>query len=202
MSDVTRLPSAMAVLLLACAATDAGAQGLAGLPVSIEARVGVGVPLGDLAEDEPGIGAQAGPAFSVGAQFHLSSAFSAYGAYSQTRFGCPRCGEGGIDDEVVDAGGEFGVQAMLGRAGVSPWVRAGGVYRQLTFSGQGGRLSSDAAPGFEAGAGVSVRITRSLSIAPGVRFRTYEAELDLGDAPGRTVNVSQLVADVGLAFRF
>lgn len=201
---MTHLPRALALLLTACAAPHAGAQTLAGLPLSVEVRLGAGIPIGEFAEDAPGVGAQAGPAFSAGARLHLSPVLAVYGAYSGTAFSCPRCGEAGIDESVVDAGAEFGVHATLPArvAGAAPWVRAGGVYRHLTFSGQGGRLSSDAAAGFEAGAGVSVQLTPSLAIEPGVRFRTYAAELDLGDSPARTVDVSHVLADVGLVFRF
>jgi hypothetical protein len=165
--------------------------------------VGAGIPTGDFAEDEPGVGAQAGPAFSAGALFHVSAALSVYGAYSRTHFACGACDANGLDEQVVDAGAEFGVQATLpALAGVAPWLRAGGVYRQLTFSGQGGQLSSDPGFGFEGGGGLSVPLTRSLSVAPGVRFRTYTARLDLGEFPSRSVDVSQVLADVGLAYRF
>lgn len=192
------------LILLASAARTAAAQRLPSLPISVEVRGGAGIPVGEFTEDEPGVGAEAGPAFSAGARFHFSGALAVYGAYSRTHFVCGACDATGLDDQLVDAGGEFGVQAMLPvrLAAVSPWVRAGGVYRQLTFSGEGGKLSSDPGFGFEAGGGLSVAVTRSLSIAPGVRFRTYAARLDLGDLPSRTVDVSQVVADVGIAYRF
>jgi hypothetical protein len=194
----------IALVLLASAAQPAAAQLLPNLPLSVEVRVGVGVPMGEFAESEPGIGAGAGPAFSAGALFHFSDALSVYGAYSRTHFACGACDGAGLDEQVVDAGAEFGVQAMLPArlAGASPWLRAGGVYRQLTFSGQGGRLSSDPGFGFEAGAGLSVAVTPSISLAPGVRFRTYTAALDLGELPSRSVDVAQVLADVGIAYRF
>lgn len=191
------------LILLASAAQAAAAQRLPDLPISVEVRVGAGIPVGEFAEDEPGVGAEAGPAFGAGALFHLSDALSVYGAYSRTHFVCGACDATGLDEQLVDAGAEFGVHAMPVRLGsVSPWLRAGGVYRQLTFSGEGGELSSDPGLGFEAGGGLSVAVTRSISIAPGVRFRTYAARLDLGDLPSRTVDVSQVLADVGIAFRF
>ncbi|HEY0036632.1 MAG TPA: hypothetical protein VGB66_08095, partial [Longimicrobium sp.] len=191
------------LILLASAAQTAAAQGLADLPISVELRVGAGIPMGEFAEDDPGVGAEAGPAFSAGALFHVSKPLSVYGAYSRTHFVCGACDATGLDDQIVDAGAEFGVQATPVRlAGVSPWLRAGGVYRQLTFSGDGDELASDPGLGFEAGGGLSVAVTRSISIAPGVRFRTYAARLDLGELPSRTIDVSQVMADVGIAFRF
>jgi opacity protein-like surface antigen len=192
------------LILLASAAQTAGAQRLPSLPISVEVRVGAGIPVGEFTEEDPGVGAEAGPAFSAGALVHMSDALSVYGAYSRTHFVCGACDAAGLDDQLVDAGAEFGVQAMLPvrLGGVSPWLRAGGVYRQLTFSGEGGRLSSDPGFGFEAGGGLSLAVTRSISIAPGVRFRTYAAELELGELPGQTVDVSQVLADVGFAYRF
>lgn len=198
------LANALVLPLLACAAPQAGAQLLPNLPVSVELRLGAALPTGDLAEAEPGIGAETGPAFGAAALFHFSGVLSAYGGYSRTLFSCPPCGESGIDDRVVDAGAEFGVQAMLPAriAGASPWLRAGGVYGQLTFSGQGGRLSSEPTLGYEVGGGISVGVTRSLAITPGLRFRAYPAEFDLGKFPRRTVDASRILADVGLAYRF
>ncbi|MBW3654471.1 MAG: hypothetical protein KY444_00060 [Gemmatimonadetes bacterium] len=194
----------IALILLATAAQTAGAQRLPRLPVSVEVRVGAGIPVGEFTEEEPGVGAGAGPAFSAGALFHVSNALAVYGAYSRTYFACGACDATGLDEQVVDAGAEFGVQAMLPvrLAGASPWLRAGGVYRQLTFSGEGDQLSSEPGFGFEAGGGVAVPLTRSISIGPGVRFRTYAAELDLGAFPNRTVDVSQVLADVGIVYRF
>jgi opacity protein-like surface antigen len=192
------------LMLLACAAQAAVAQRLPSLPVSVEVRVGAGIPVGEFTEDEPGVGAEAGPSFSAGARFHLSDALSVYGAYSRTHFACGACDAAGLDEQLVDAGGEFGVQAVLPvrLAGASPWVRAGGVYRQLTFSGGGDELSSDPGFGFEAGGGLSIPLTPSVSLAPGVRFRTYAARLDLGEAASRSIDVSQVLADVGIAYRF
>ena len=53
----------------------------------------------------------------------------------------------------------------------------------------------------EVGGGVSVGLNSRLALAPGVRQRTFPAELDLGDGPA-AVNLSYLSFDVGLMWTF
>jgi opacity protein-like surface antigen len=199
-----RLAVTVAFLLLPCLSPAAAhAQFLPRIPLSIEARGGVAIPTGDFADETPGIEAESGSRFGVSAALRLP-ALSVFGGYSQARFGCPRCGERGLDDEVVDDGFDFGIRASVPFrvGGLAPWVQAGGVLHQLTFSGLDSSLSSDRALGFSVGGGIVLSLIRSLAVTPGVHYSAYSAELDLGGLPGRTVDVTHFTADVGLAFRF
>jgi opacity protein-like surface antigen len=195
---------ALAAVLLLCAPLTAATQRLPDLPLSLEVRVGAGIPIGDFANQEPGIEAEPGSAFGVSAAFHLNSVLAVYGGYSSTQFGCPRCESRGLDDSVVDSGFEFGAEAALPLrlAGFRPWIRAGGLYHELTFSGRGDQLSSDRSAGFEVGGGVAFAVLPVLWITPGIRYRTYSAELDLGGSFDQTVDVSSIALDVGLSLRF
>jgi hypothetical protein len=184
----------------------APAQGQLGflprLPLSLEVRAGAGIPTGDFADRRPGVEAETGLAFAAGAVLHLSSAVGIYGQYNRTAFGCDNCAGAGLDDELVDAGGGFGIHAALPLAAFRPWIRAGGVYHELRFSGSEGELFSDPALGFQVGGGVSLPLIGGLRVLPGVHFRSYSAELDLGGLPSETVDVNQVVADLGLSYRF
>jgi opacity protein-like surface antigen len=188
--------------LLYVAPESAAAQILPDLPLSVEARVGVAIPVGDFADAQPGIEAEAGPAFAVGAAYHFTPMFALFGEYEWAAFSCPRCDDAGIDDEVIDSGAGFGLEASLPLAGLGPWLRAGGVYHEIEFSGEGGQLSSEPALGFQIGAGASVMLLPALRITPGIFYRTYSAELDLGGLPSETVDVNHLTVDVGLSYRF
>jgi hypothetical protein len=85
---------------------------------------------------------------------------------------------------------------------VAPWIRVGGVLHRITFAGRGGELSSDPAPGVQLGGGVGFSLPGALWLTPGIHYRTYTAELDLGGLGGESVDVSHLLLDVGLSRRF
>lgn len=196
---------ASSALVLCAAPRAAQAQLLPDIPLSVEVRGGVGVPVGDFAGEE-GIEAGTGFGFGVGAMVGVTPMFSAYGAYQWTRFGCGECeGIENLDDEVTDSGFELGGQADLPfrPAGLAPWVRAGVLLHELEFSGDEGDVSSDRSLGFALGGGITYPLGPTLSVTPGIHYRNYSAEFDLGnlDLNGET-DVSHLTLDVGLVYRF
>lgn len=189
---------------LLCAPRNAATQRLPDLPLSLEVRLGAGIPTGDFANREPGIEAEIGPTFGVSAAFHATQVLAVYGGYSRTAFGCSRCASRGLDDSVTDSGFELGGEAAFPMrvARLRPWARVGAIYHELTFSGGGDQLSSEPSLGFEIGGGGAFAVLPALWITPGIRYRAYSAELDLGGFPGQTVDVSGIVLDVGLSLRF
>lgn len=198
-----RLFAALCVALLASVMPATGLAQIAGIPLSVEVRGGAAIPTGDFADATPGIEAETGPHFAVQGAIQVLPALSLYGGYSMSRFGCPRCGERGLDDEVVDDGWDLGVHATLplGVAGIRPWAEVGGVFHRLVFSGFESELSSDRAAGFRVGGGVALPVG-PVEITPGVHYSAYSADLDLGGLPGQTVDVTHVTADVGLRYRF
>ena len=193
------LTAALAAALLPAGAT---AQILPRLPLVVEVRAGVGVPTGALVEGERSLEAEPGPALSAGAALRLGRALSLYAEYNRTTLGCEQCGAAGLDDQLTDAGGGLGVRLDLGTLPLGPWLRAGGVYHELRFSSERGSLYSEPGFGVQAGAGASFPLVGGLRASPGVYFRAYSADLDLGGLPGRTVEVNQLILDLALAYRF
>lgn len=198
-----RVATALVLVLLACAAPTTALGQLGGLPLSVELRGGAAIPTGEITEAAPGVGAETGPYFGIQAAVHVLPALSLYGGYGMSRFGCPRCGERGLDDEVVDDGFGVGVHAALPLplGGIAPWGEAGGVFHRLVFSGPGGDLSSDRAAGFRVGGGVEIPLG-PVRLTPGVHYSAYSAELDLGGLPSETVDVTHFTAAVGLRYRF
>lgn len=189
-------------LLLSPMAAPLDAQWIPTLPVSVEVRAGAGVPVGDFSDVQSGVEAGAGPAASAGLVYHLSERFGVFAAYEWATFSCSRCAEFGLDDELVDRGAGFGLEAALDLGLLEPWLRAGGLYHTLRFSGLGGELDSESGFGFMAGAGAALGLPAVLRLTPGLFYRSYPAELDLGGLPARTLDVTHLRADVGLAYRF
>ncbi|MEW5929141.1 MAG: hypothetical protein AB1941_16920 [Gemmatimonadota bacterium] len=195
--------AALVLLLLPAAIRPLSAQSLLPVPVSVEVRAGAGIPTGELGEDDPGVGAESGPAIGAGLAVHVTSRLALVGGYSRTRFGCPRCVQQGLEGTVLDQGGDLALQlTTAGIRGVAPWIRLGGVLHRLTFAGRGGELSSDPAPGVQLGGGVGFSLPGALWLTPGIHYRTYTAELDLGGLGGESVEVSHVLLDVGLSRRF
>ena len=189
---------AASVLVAACALPAAArAQGF-----SVEARAGVAVPVGELAEESPGVGAAAGPHAGAALVWSATRAVSLFAGYSAGWLGCDRCGERGLDGQVTDAGFQAGARISLPGAGLRPWVSAGVLRHELRFSDGESTLSSDPALGFQVGAGAALPLGPSLVLSPAVRYGAYTAELELGDFPDQSVEVARVVAEIGLAYRF
>lgn len=201
--------SVLLAALLACALPGAlRAQLPSGLPLSVEVRGGGAFPIGDFGDEESGFEAMSGFSFDVGAVFHATRTLGVYGAYQRASFGCDQCELFDIEDDVVDSGFALGAQATLGGpvAGFQPWVRAGALFHELTFSGndpeQEAEFASEPAVGFQVAAGLAYPLLRSLTLTPALGFRAYSAKFDLGagfDDP--SVDVSYLTLDLGLSYR-
>lgn len=191
------------------------AQLIPGLPVAVEARPFVSVPVGEVAESGPGLGAEVGYGVLVLTRLQVTSRFAVHGGYHYGRFGCGECGAVGLEGELPEEGFEAGVAASLPLPlpRVEPWVRAGALMgRKLQVSAPEGELVSDPGLGWTAGLGASVPLGSSFRLDPGIHYRTYPAEYaieDLGFAFGdesgsflREVQVSSVSLDVGLSYAF
>lgn len=173
--------------------------------LSVEVVPSLAVPLGDFADSENGVGASAGPGISAGASLGFG-AFAVYGDYQYTRFGCDKCGGGGLDEQVNDFGWEAGAQIRLPLPllPVTPWVRGGVLGHQLQFTGNGGSVTSEQAIGFAAGLGADVRLPLpgSLLLAPSVSYRSYSADFDFERFRDQSADVASAVFGLGLVYRF
>ena len=143
-----------ALALLACAAGAARASAQGTLPLSLEARIDAGIPVGDA-----GDGFDTGVGFEGLAVLHLTPAFGLYGGYTTTSFGVSGT-EGG--DLELD-GPEVGGRITLGTGGGvwTPFAQVGAVFL-------------DDETGFEAGLGAFYPVGQSLSVTPMARFRSVD----------------------------
>ncbi len=141
------------LLAAAVAAALAGgrAEAQSALPISVEGRLDVGVPVGDSGDLlEPGVG------FGITGALQLTPLFAIYGGYSKFSFD--------IDDSDVDVetdGGELGGRVTLGTGG--------GIYNPFF---QFGALFHNEDTGLEAGLGGFYPVGQNLSLMPMVRYRT------------------------------
>lgn len=200
---IHRLAAGLLCTLISVAMPDpAAAQRVMGIPLAVEVRAGAGIPTGDFADGR--VQAESGVSFGGNVLVGVTPVLGLFAGYSQTRFGCGDCELFQLDRDVRDDGFDVGAQATLRPAlvGLEPWLRAGAVFHQLTFSGNGGDASSDRGTGFSVGGGVAYRTTVGFSLTPGVHYRSYTADFPLGDLPGRSVDVAHVIVDLGISYRF
>jgi hypothetical protein len=143
------------VMAVAALAGAGGAQAQS-LPISVEARLDAGLPVGDAADVyDQAIG------FGIHAALQATPLFALYGGFS--RFEFER--EDDFDDRKSE-GLEFGGRVTLGTGGgiANPFFQLGA-------------LVYDDDTGLEAGLGGFYPVGQNLSITPMVRYRTID-ELD------------------------
>lgn len=187
-------------LVLALLPGVAGAQ--TGVGIAAEARAGWAFPAGDFEGGASGFAAEAGPTFAIGGRINFTPTLGIYAAYQQTRFGCEQCEALELDGATVLDGLEAGLQISAPSLGFSPWLRAGILQQQLSFSGFGERLVSGSATGFSGALGLAIGLSPGFQLRPGVSFLSVPAEFQFETVPDRSVDVTAFTIDLGVAYRF
>lgn len=190
---------------LGCSPAGAAAQ-LPFLNGGLEVRGFGASASGTFSEPGDGLGAGAGLGGSVGASLGVGL-LAGYGEYQFVRFGCDACAEGGVDDEILDAGWEAGVELtipLLPFLPVRPWLRGGIVGHQAQLSGADGRMTSEPGSGYGFGAGLDLRLGSRFAVSSDLRYRSYPAtwEFDQLELPDRSTDVNYLLLGLGLVARF
>lgn len=177
---------------LAAAALTASGEAHAQRPVGpfrVEARTGLALPSDAFGDDAL---ADGGWATEVSLGFQPLPLVGVYAAYSWAEFQ----GEGDAD-RVTDRGASAGVRVDLPTPliPIDPWIRVGVVAHTLEAEAlQGDETASGT--GWQAGAGLNFRLTRRISLTPGLVWTEYTAEGVDGD-----VRVESLRASIGARLR-
>jgi hypothetical protein len=186
-------------LLAAGIATAAPAEAQHILPFSVEARAGTAAVVGSLPTggDEGISAARGGLGYGANVAYHVLPLLSVYGGWDRYQFRSLILVNGvSVKDTYVDQGFSVGGRSAVPVAallGVSPWVRAGALFRTLELSRSGTR--SPRSTGFEAGAGLDIPLGLPLgllSLTPGISYRAYPADLgaDTGKEDTKYVDFS------------
>lgn len=162
-----------AVLALMGAALGAGAtQAQTARRISLEGRLGVTFPTGDVSDAGGGSGYELGADF----MYTFSPALTGYLGISRHTFSCDE-DEGPCEDSFTSGGFQAGLKYLFSRdARALPWVRAGLLAQSLDV----GPDDSDLGFGVEAGAGVDVDVSPRFAVVPALYYRTYSADVDGG----------------------
>jgi hypothetical protein len=187
MPRIHRLVRAAALALACTAAPPLAAQLTGVIPLSVEARGGIALPVDEFRN------ADGGPAGEISATWHALPLIGVYGAYQLNRFTWASSG-----DELTDRGFALGVRVAIPTPviPIDPWIRAGIVAHQLDSE----TIDEESQRGWEAGAGLAFPVARGVSLTPGVLWTRYRH--GSGAADGELVRVRHLRADVGLRLRF
>ena len=181
------------VLLVIAAPVSAQLAGLAGTPLSVEARLFAGFPTGDFGEDDD---LETGVGFGVEAAYNFLPALAVYAGFSRVSFGF----DGVEDVNVIDSGFDLGLRYTLPAMGsLSPFLRGGLVYHELEFDADGGNFSTDRGLGFDIGGGIAIPLSPRFSLNPMINYVRYSPDIEDADDD---FDVSYLGLGVSLAFRF
>lgn len=159
-----------AVVAVALAASNAQAQD--SRRISLEGRLGVTFPSGDVSDAGGGSGYELGADF----MYTFTPALTGYIGVSRHSFSCDE-DEGPCEDSFASSGFQAGLKYLFSREGRAlPWLRAGLLGQSLDV----GPEDSDFGLGLEAGAGLDVDVSHRLALVPAFYYRTYSADVDGG----------------------
>lgn len=168
---------------------------------SLELLPGAAIPTEDLgqAEIETGFGGDG----TIG--FRVAPHLSVYGGWGWRRF-TSEASFAGANVDVEETGYLFGArfEHPMGSDNAPAIVlRLGGTYNHLEIENTDGAIVDDSGHGlgFEAGAGVAVRLGGHWRVTPGVRFRTTDREFE-NDGVVIPARLRYVTIEVGFSRRF
>lgn len=186
--------AAAALLLLVCAGS-AHAQ----IPFTLDMRGGASIP----AEDFGTIALDPGFGFGFTASARILPHASLYAGWAWTRMST-EVAPAGADSHLEDTGYAAGFvfqHPLMSR--IEGWGRVGAIYNHVEMESPSGDEVADSGHelGWEAGAGFAIPVGHSFALTPGVRYRTFPAEIDLTEG-NASADLSYVMLDVGLSYSF
>jgi opacity protein-like surface antigen len=199
MTPIGRL-LAPALVLGAVLAHTAHAQST--LPVSFELRGGAAFPT-----DEFSDGASTGWTVDGTVRYAIQP-LELYAGYEHASFGVDESQGPESVDGIADDGVRAGLRVNLlmdVMAAVRPWVEAGLIYSRTSVTGSGVGTSATFTPrwglGFEAGGGLTLDLSPTVSLTPGVRYHQHTTHVDSAGGGEGDLSASYVAVDVGISFR-
>jgi opacity protein-like surface antigen len=171
-------------------------------PMSIEVRAGAAVPTGEF-----GDGNNTGTLIGAALKYRVGNFVTAYGGYERARFDSNDPDVPNTDAGIQDSGYRFGLELAYPFASdtrLNPYVQAGATFDRTELKldqGSSGNftLTSGREIGYELGVGTGLKIGRTLSLTPEVRYRNYQPKFNADDTANQ--HLSYISASIGLDFR-
>ena len=138
-------------------------------------------------------------------QYRFMGHLSAYAGWGWSRFDAV-AGIAGPGMELEETGYVLGLRfdhPIREGSRISGWIRTGAIYDHLELENGDGDLIDDSGHGlgWEFAAGLGVPVAPSVSLTPGIRYRSLSRDLDVG---GRAtpVELQSVAFELGLVRRF
>lgn len=167
---------------------------------SLELRPGVNYATQDIADADLGLGF--GGELTIAYRFmpHLA----AYAGWSYNNFAVDQS-FAGSDASFEETGYTFGLQFIhpIGETNISYLVRAGGTYNHIEIENNAGDIIIDSGHGlgWQAEAGLVIRLSEKLSLLPSVRYRSLNRDIDINGV-NTSINLNYLSFGVGISWVF
>jgi hypothetical protein len=136
--------------------------------VSLEGRLGVALPVGELSDR----GAGSGLSLAGDLMYTFSDALTGYIGLSHDRFSCDN--DTFCRNRITSNGFQTGLKFLFRRDGSAlPWLRAGLIGQSLDTR----RADSGMELGIDGGAGIDFDVTPNFALVPALQLRAYSADL-------------------------
>lgn len=172
-------------------------------PWAVGVRGGVAVPTVDMVDD---LGTGNGLVLAGDVSYRFMPRLAAYVGWDWVRFS-PEDSFAGPDVDFEGTGYVAGLRFEHPLSDAVPfdaWARAGVRYDHLELEDDSGDIiaGTDRDVGFEAGAGVAVRVAERWSVTPGVRYRAVTHDVQTGVNTTDEVDLRHVLVELGVAYRF
>ena len=188
-----RLLIGVPLLLMLCGSTAAAQSRF-----SLDVNGGAAFPTEELGD----AALKTGAGFGLAANVRLMPHLHLYAGWEWHRFALDEAFLAS-DYDVEDTGYAFGTKFQHPLTPkLDAWLRVGALYNHVELEDDGGDVVADSGHelGWEAGAGFGYAVSDKVSIMPGVRYRTFSADLTVGQTTV-PVDLAYVAAEIMLSFR-
>lgn len=175
------------------------AQAQVALQPGLELRGGAAFPTQDLGDAE----LKTGGAVELMANLRVLPHVHVYGGWGYTAFRMDK-GLLGNKYDVEETGYNFGMQFRHPvYNSIGAWLMGGGIVKHIELENDAGDLVADSGHelGWEVGGGMTVPVAAGIAFTPGVRYRTFSADVTLGNTTV-PVDLSYVTAEIGVLWTF
>lgn len=136
--------------------------------------------------------------------YRLLPHLAAYTGWSWNRFSADQSFAGSNID-FVETGYCFGLQFLypIGQSGISYMVKGGGTYNHIETENSDGKMINDTGHGlgWQAGAGITIPLSKRLLLIPEVRYRSLSREIKI-DNITTAADLNYVSVGAGLSWSF